>query len=270
MKNLLILNLFFLIFSNQVFSQEGVADESDGINLSALLNYNFIGDNNKLSNLTPEIFLGWNEYILGTKDDLISSQIKVGPFVSSLISIEDSTSYLPALMLPGNAGLVFNNYWIVKNDNHQILLSPVNFGVKMISGFSDTTKMLLQHTLRTALGYQYKDFFSVTAVHTWGGHDLTSFSERNFQNTFNQTESNIRYLTITIQTKISKQSNPILNTENDSPLYLFATWRKFLNNNDFNNLPNDRILTFGIRKTIDFTSSVMLGNNPQIREPDTY
>ena len=90
----------------------------------------------------------------------------------------------------------------------------------------------------------------MTIQYTVGWHGLTSQAEENYKKVF--TTDNLKpakYLNITLQTKISSQK--------DSPenaWYLFVTWRSFLNNKDYNNLPNQKILSLGIRKSLDFTA----------------
>lgn len=251
MKNNIII-IFSLIFQSS-FAQTSVNQEEPGKNLSALISYNFLGGSTNLSNLTPEVFLGWNKYIIGKRADLFSGQIKVGPYASSQINIKDSTAYLPALMMPGNAGIILDNYWVIDNqntnNNHRLLLSPINLGLKVMSNFSDTTKTLLQHNIRTKIGYQYNDLFSLTIQYTWGWHNLTSMSEVNFEKTLKKKITDVQYLTISLQTKITKE-------ENEQPVYLFAVWRGFLNKKDFNNLENSKILTFGIRKSLDITGGI--------------
>lgn len=249
LKIIPILTLF--IVSTSVLGQTNVNQDDAEQNLSALLSYNFLGGQNSLSKMTPELFFGWNKYIFGKKGDLISVQIKVGPYAASQIEVKDSSSYLPALMMPGNAGFILNNYIIIDKNKHKFLVSPINPGLKLMSNFSDTTKTLLQHNVRTAVGYQYDDLFSLTVQYTWGWHGLTSSAETNFSQTFNKSSTYVKYLTITIQSKISKNNN-------ENPLYLFAAWRGFLNKNSFGNLPNDKILTLGLRKSIDFTAGVQV------------
>lgn len=229
--------------------QTNVNQDDAEKNLSALLSYNFLGGKNSLSNLTPELFFGWNKYILGKSGDLISEQIKVGPYASSQIEIKDSSSYLPALMMPGNAGLIINNYWIVETHDFKLLLSPINLGLKIMSNFSDSTNSLLQHNIRSAVGIQYSDLVSLTCQYSWGWHNLTSVAESNFTNTFGTRSTHIQYITITLQTKISKDTN-------GSPLYLFAAWRGFINGKEFSSFQNNKILTFGLRKSIDMTTVI--------------
>jgi hypothetical protein len=163
MKHLLFF-IFFTLTMTKLYSQTDATVDDLGKNLSALVSYNFLGGNNtSISNLTPEVFYGWNKkFPIKTKNNTpINFQLKVGPYVSSQISVKDSSAYLPALMMQGNGGLLFNTYFVF-GGNNKFIVSPLCFGLKFLSGFTDTTKTLIQHNLRFALGYQYKDDVALT------------------------------------------------------------------------------------------------------------
>jgi len=248
MRYLFIFNL--AIFSISSFAQtDATADELQN-NLSALVSYSFLGGNNaSVSNLTPEIFYGWNKiFPINSKNKKVF-QFKVGPYVSSQISVKDSSAFLPALMMQGNGGILFNTYFVL-GDKSKFIISPVCLGIKFLSGFSDSSITLIQHNLRFATGYQYQDLVALTIQYSIGWHNLTSQSEENYKNIFETNDlKSAHYLNITLQTKISNQK-----ASSGNAWYLFATWRAFLNKADFNNLPNQKILSLGIRKTLDFTA----------------
>lgn len=232
-----------------VYSQTDATVDNVEKSLSALVSYNFLGGNNSsISNLTPEVFYGWNKSF-DIKDKKSIFRFKVGPYVSSQISVQDSSAYLPALMMQGNGGLLFNTYLVFGGKN-KFIFSPLSFGLKFLSGFTDTTKTLIQHNLRFATGYQYEDVVAFTIQYTIGWHGLTSQAEENYKNVFNTVDLRpAKYLNITLQTKIASQKDAPENA-----WYLFASWRSFLNTNDYNNLPNKRILSLGVRKSLDFTA----------------
>ena len=103
---------FILLMTIRVYSQTDAAADNVEKSLSALVSYNFLGGNNtSISNLTPEVFYGWNKRFLNKKK-VPSFQVKVGPYVSSQIAVKDSSAYLPALMMQGNGGLIVNTYFI--------------------------------------------------------------------------------------------------------------------------------------------------------------
>lgn len=249
MKHLITITLVSFVTINAYSQTDATADDVEK-SLSALVSYNFLGGNNSsISNLTPEVFYGWNKKLPIKKSEKASFQLKVGPYVSSQISVKDSSAYLPALMMQGNGGILLNTY-LVFGGKSKFIISPLCFGLKFLSGFTDTTKTLIQHNLRFAAGYQYDDVVALTAQYTIGWHGLTSQAEENYKEVFETTGlMPAKYLNITLQTKISSQKDAPENA-----WYLFATWRSFLNNKDYNNLPNQKILSLGVRKSLDFTA----------------
>lgn len=216
-----------------------------GEDLSVMLGYNSIGKGFSLSNFIPEIFFGWNEEI--KIREKLKWRIKVGPYTSSQIDVKDSTSFLPALMMQGNAGLVLNNFFSFKlSESHRLYFSPANFGLKLLSNFTDSTKTLIQHNIRPAFGYEFKDRLMVSFQYTLGWHNITSAGEENFEKIFKKKATDVQYINVSLQTRISKP-------EGSGGTYLLIAWRSFVNHTDFEGTPNRKILTFGIRKSIDFS-----------------
>lgn len=240
---------FFCCIISSTYCQTDAGVDKLEQSLSALVSYNFLGgDNSSISNLTPEVFYGWNK---GKKIYGTDFQIKVGPYVSGQIDIKDSAAYLPALMLQGHGGLVANSYIHFGADRHKFSISPLCLGLKFLSGFGESKKTLIQHNVRFALGYQYERLIALTMQYTIGWHGLTTQSEETYKEIFKTDKMhNAQYLNITLQTKIAKDAG-----EDENAWYLFVSWRSFINNkNDYQDLPNEKILSLGLRKTLDFTS----------------
>jgi len=210
--------------------------------LTTLLSFNFTGKDNNISNLAPEVFLGWSESVakIGEWD----IQARVGPYFSSQLKVSDSSKYLPAFMTSGNVGIVAYSFVTRKSGNIKYFLSPVNLGMKLMSGFNDSTKTIIQHFYMIGAGVIFKDLVSLTVNYSIGWHNLTSQSEENFRSIFIR---NIpaHYVNVCIQTKLNV-------LDNKAPLYLFVAWRGFLNTKDYN-FPNSRILSVGMQKDFDFT-----------------
>lgn len=249
-----LLKSFLFVFSfitslNSYCQIDGSVDDLEN-SLSAIIGYNFLGkENSSLSNLTPEVFYGISKKHELFKISNLNYYYKIGPYVSSQISINDSSAYLPSLMMQGNGGIIFNNY-ITYGENNKIIFSPISLGMKLLSGYTDNDLTIIQHNYRTSLGIQIEDLFVLTFQYTIGAHGMTSNSEENFKEIFEtQDPKNAQYLNITLQSKIAKQED-----DPDNAWYIFASWRSFLNSSDFNNLPNTKILSIGLRKSLDFTA----------------
>jgi len=216
-------------------------------NLSPSINLNFAGKS-AWSSITPIIFYGTSfshKYKNGTQWDLL-----IGPYVGAQIPIKDNTSYLPALMLPGT-GIEINNYYTFGNDL-KVTICPLNIGVKIISGFSDSSITILQHNIRQAIVFNYKDKAQISCQLTNGWHNLSSSSQAYFSQTFNLTNSHVEYLNVSLQGMLSQ-----LSSNSTNPLYYVVTWQDFLTKG-LNTLPNSRFLSFGLIANIDFKT----GSNP--------
>jgi hypothetical protein len=216
---------------------EGKDDEQKNNVLFPLLSYNFSGNKEGLSNLTPIINYGWQRelgsWLYG------NWTLTINPYVAGQIDIDDSTSFVPGLMLPGTGGLRTNLFWEAGNDNAKLILFPANFGIKLIANFLDSSKTIAQHNFRTGAGFKMKDYFMIGAQYTFAWHTLTSESESNFKQLLKSKTTDIQYLTITLDTYL-KRSDP-------TNSILFAEWRGLVGEN-FKGLPNTKILTIGFRK----------------------
>ncbi|WP_121811226.1 hypothetical protein [Mucilaginibacter kameinonensis] len=208
--------------------------------LGALLSYNFSGNKKGLSNLTPVVNYGWTRTMATSKDERFHYDLSINPYVGGQIDIRDSTSYIPGLMLPGTAGITINNFLRFKMGKGELAWSPVNFGLKLVSNFADSTLTVVQHNLRSGLAFSYDDLFIMGIQYTYAWHNATSESEKTFKTVFNKRATDLQYLMISLQTKISSK-------EANTPLYFFAEWRGLLNQGPYKTYDNLKILTFGFR-----------------------
>ncbi len=250
-------------------------DSPQSSKLSALMNFNFAGKNNGWTNLTPVVFYGWTlsgETKQKKKDGKIidedkrkrrwSNTFQVGPYIGSTIAIKDSTSYLPAIMLPGNAGLEANYFMTFGNEaKFSIVFSPLNLGIKVISGFSDTNIAVVQHNIRHAIGFRYADYISASVQYTTGWHNSTTFSQENFEKVFLKTNSRIAYLNIGLTTKIF---NDLFGADAKTPVYLSMNWRACIKPKEKFDLPNSRIFTVGISTNLNLKSGSNDGWLPKV------
>lgn len=237
-----IFTLFLLTHSHALFAQdtpELAQNNGEKLGLSTLIGYNFNGDND-WSNLTPDVFLGWKEYITGDSRSKFSLPLQMGPTISSPGNVRDTTNYLRALMLPGNASISAILYPTFRIKDIQ-LIAVFAAGLKVLSGLEDTTTVISQHNLRFGAGAEWSKHFALSFQYTLGWHNLTSSSEQNFQSVFNSNDTRVEYLLVSLQTYL-----PPVDT------YLVFSWRKLYDFDSFVESDNDdRIITAGIRKTID-------------------
>lgn len=236
--------------------------------LDALLNFNFVGNENGWSNLTPVVFYGWtlSGKVQRKTRHLFGNALQIGPYVGSTIDIKDSSSYLPALLLPGNAGLEMNYFMTFGNEaKFSVVFCPINFGLKVISGYTDSSISLVQHNIRHALGIRYGDYFTLSAQYTTGWHNATSNSEENYKKLFPKVNGKVRYWNVTLNTRLS--DNLFGAASKEMPLFLSVNWRSMVKPADFGNLPNARFITVGIITNIDLKSGTnpgMLPKAPQL------
>jgi len=219
--------------------------------LNPLMAFNFTGDKRGLSNLTPVVDYGFQiPFALTKKSNTFTGIFAVNPYVAGQISVEDSVTFLPGIMLPGNAGIrVDLGFTWNMNKKASLTLFPCNFGYKLISNFADSGINIFQHNLRTALVFELKNTFILGAQYTMGWHNSTSESERAFTKYFKRQISEVQYLLISAQIKINA-------AEAKSPNFLFAEWRGMFNGGNWGNLPNTRIFTLGLRKSISISNAV--------------
>lgn len=241
--------LFYNNISQGVYTfkvdDESFNNEEEDQNLStylgALGNANFIGNNKFLSNLTPIVTLG---ALIDLKHHW---KIDMNPYLGSQIDTKDSVSFIPALMLPGRLGLIFNIYKTFNNKNEDVqLILMSGFGLKMIPNMMDSGNIIWQHNLRTGMAFRYKNDFLLGVQYTHGWHNATSESKKYFTTIFN-TVTDIDYLTVSgqffIKGKADKETNNCL----------FLEWRGLLSTKRYAAFTNSAILTVGIRKDMTLT-----------------
>lgn len=224
--------------------------------LTPLLSYNFSGGKNNLSNLTPVINYGWIKELRRAFWGSAKWELAVNPYSAGQIDVKDSANYLPALMLPGIAGININNFFTFnENGKGHFILYPVNFALKLNSNFQDSGRVMAQYNYRCGLGFRLDDHFQVGVQHTWGWHNLTSESSENFKQVFKTDKSRISYLTVVFETYFNNEDGANADLDgNEKSNVLFVEWRCLTNRRDFQGFPNDRMLTFGFRKTLNLTN----------------
>lgn len=237
---------------NGTLATTGQSDQTEKFNvIEALLSYNFSSNNKGLKNLTPVINYGWmrdffkkTEIVNGEKIDIFKWRFSINPYAAGQIDVKDSGSYIPALMLPGIAGLRINSFLYFKVGKGNLILAPLNFGFKLFSNFSDSSMTIAQHNIRSFLGFTYNDLFQMGVQYTYGWHNSTSESEKIYRQLFSLHATDIQYLTISLETRLSQQSS-------NKPMYFFAEWRGLLNKSRFSPFDNTKIITFGVRSSMD-------------------
>ncbi len=245
--------------------------------LQPLMDFNFAGKKNSWTNLTPVIFYGWSvssetKYKKSVKSKstgadttewvrLWSNTFQVGPYIGSTIAAKDSTSFLPTLMLPGNAGIQMNYFMTFGNEKKfSVVFAPLNLGLKVISGYSDSTISLVQHSIRHFLGFRYADFLTVSVQYTKGWHNLTSVSNENFEKLFKTSDDKVSYWNVGLTTRLSEDLFP---DGGKTPIYLNVNWRSFVNPTGKFSLPNAKIITVGIATNINMKSGSYSGGLPK-------
>lgn len=259
--------------NNNGNSNSSTPKEAKTSKLQPLMDFNFAGKKNTWSNLTPVIFYGWSvssasKFKSKPKGNdstklvrLWDNTFQVGPYIGSTISAKDSTSFLPTLMLPGNAGIQMNYFMTFGNEKKfSIILAPLNLGLKVISGYSDSTISLVQHNIRHFLGFRYAELISVSVQYTKGWHNLTTVSNENFEKLFKTSDDKVSYWNVGLTTRLSEDLFP---DENKTPVYLNVNWRSFVNPTGNFGLPNAKIITVGISTNINLKSGSYSGGLPR-------
>ncbi len=216
--------------------------------VGALASANIIGDGNFLSGLTPIINLGGITTIVpkngNGRTNLINWDLDINPYLGASISMKDSISYLPGLMLPGRAGISINNYLNMEFGDYKITLMPLGFGLKAIPGYMDSTVTLIQHNIRFGASVLISNTFMISGQLTHGWHNFTSKSEQNYKNVFGNSSTDITYLTVTMQAAIRGKKGEVTN-------YVYIEWRNLLSKDHYSAFDNNRFFTIGIRKTLE-------------------
>jgi hypothetical protein len=212
--------------------------------IGALTNANFIGNNKFLSNLTPVVNLGGIVNLYKGKNEKFSWDLDVNPYVGGEIDTKDSVSFMPALMLYGRGGFVFNNYLSLDFKKVHLTFMPFGFGLKFIPNLKDSGLTIIQHNIRAGLSLRYDNVFTISAHVTHGWHNLTSQSKENFQKIFTQSATDISYITVGLQMALRGKDAAIAN-------YVYFEWRSLLSKDKYPGFNNNAILTLGLRKTLE-------------------
>lgn len=212
--------------------------------LGVLTSANFVGNNKFLANLTPIINLGGVTSVISGK--VFNWDVDVNPYIGGEIDTKDSVSFMPALMLYGRAGLTLNNYLNFDLGKTKLTLMPFGFGLKFIPNLKDSNNVVIQHNIRIGAAARFSDVIQLSAQITHGWHNLTSESEKNFKKVFGNKATDISYITVVGQFAMKGKKEEISN-------YIYFEWRCLLSNNRYANFTNNRILTVGIRKTLELT-----------------
>lgn len=219
--------------------------------IGALASANFIGNNKFLSNLTPVVNLGGISNVI--KKGAFSWDIEVNPYIGSEIDTKDSVSFMPAMMLYGKAGITLNNFFNFRIGKKVVLnFMPIGFGMKFIPNLKDSSNTVIQHNIRTSLTFSFDKKFMLSAQYTHGWHNMTSQSESNFKKIFGNIATDISYLTVTGHFGVPGKNSEITN-------YLFMEWRGLLSRDRYAPFTNNRILTIGIKKTLELRGNGISG-----------
>lgn len=210
--------------------------------LSGFGNYNFGGGNTGFSTPQAEVNYGF-KYPIGFTQ---KGYFEFRPSIATPVNAALSKNYIPALLLPGSASIDINTFFPI---GKYIIWSPINVGLKFLSGFTDSAKTIIQHNLRTGVSFQIENFITIQAQYTWAWHNGTDESERNYNFVFNKNNSNIQYWTLTLQGKVSAK-------DATTPTYLIIQWRDLINPGQFPKLQNNRIFTIGFRASMNLSSGI--------------
>jgi hypothetical protein len=233
--------ILFLSSYLALFSQDDPIEQK----LQGLINYSFV-NGAKLENFIPEITYGFTEKAKIKKAENTFWVFKANPYVGAQLSARDSSSFLPVLMSPGATGFQFVHGLYLDGEKWKFSFCPLSFGIKAFSNFKDTAITLLQHGIHSSIGIQYKKRIALSVQIGANWHNLTSNSEDKFNQIFGTRVTDVYHLNILLQSQI--------NPDAEKPLYLVCSFNTFLNQKSFNNLPNRRILSVGIKKDIYLAS----------------
>jgi len=215
--------------------------------LGILTSANFVGNNKFLSDLTPVVNLGGLATL--KQSDHFSWQMDINPYIGSQINTKGNAALIPALMLYGRAGFAYNNYlnFFFDKDRKTVLtLMPFGFGLKFIPNLRDSDNLIIQHNIRFGLAFKYNNTIGVSAQLTHGWHNITSSSQQDFNTVFGPMPSDITYATVVVQAAFAGSTSGVSN-------YIFFEWRGLLSKTNYPAFNNNRILTLGLRKTLDLT-----------------
>lgn len=225
-------------------ADEEDADSSFNGYLGVLASANFVGNNKFLNNLTPVVNLGGVVPLIGPGEKGFSLLLDINPYLGGTIDAKDSVAYIPALMLYGKGGFVFNSYLNFEIKKTCITIMPFGFGLKFIPDLQDSSLNVIQHNIRGGIAIRYSNDFLLSGQITHGWHNLTSQSKENFNTVFSRKTTDISYLTVLAQLALRGKKNAITN-------YIYFEWRGLLSKERYAPFTNNAILTLGLRKTLE-------------------
>lgn len=203
--------------------------------LSGFGSYNFGGGNTGFTNPQAEAEYGFHFQFTKV------GYIEFRPSIATAINAGLSKYYIPALLLPSAANININTFFPLGNN---IIISPINFGLKFLGGFTDSAKTIIQHNIRTGITFSLSNLMLLQAQYTWGWHNSTDDSQRNYEYVFKNNNSSIQYLTLTLQGRVSASNAK-------TPSYIIIQWRGLTNPGQFPGLQNFRIFTIGFAATLN-------------------
>lgn len=236
---------------DEVSKDDGTASEDEDpdnqliTQFGALMNYNFVGNNKFLSNITPIIRYGGEKPLYTSPKKHFQWSLDMHLYAGADIETKDSSSFVPALMLYGRGGLNMNNYFyfnIGKNTEKptaRIILFPACFTIKMLPNIQDSQTIIVQHNLRTGFAFQLDNLFMLGFQYTHAWHNMTSESRKQYEKVFGTT-TDIDYITATLQYAPQNVNN----------LHIYLEWRSLLSTGRYGGFDNISVLTAGVRKEI--------------------
>lgn len=239
---------------------EKTGDEDDPTAyITALASANFVGNNKFLANLTPVVHFGATVNLRSSEynsDKYFRWDLDINPYLGAQIDTKDSVSFIPALMLPGRAGLQFNSYLIWGGKKAEFTWLLPGLGLKIIPGLRDSTINIWQHNLRTGIAVRYGESFMLAGQVTYGFHNTTSESSRFFKDVFSKRASDIVYLTLSGQFELAPKED-----EETRSNFLFLEWRGLLSKKRFPGFDNVSMITFGFRKNLALANTFPVGSS---------
>lgn len=217
------------------------AFDAKKLTLSPALGYNF-SNKGSWTNLNPEIFLGCDTLLYSWASCHKKLRIRFGPTVSAATERIDVDNYFRAMMLSGPVNFSAMLYGTDASLGNKIKFIVLAGSSLKVIGNSAYNGNIMQSNFKTGGGIELMRLFMISMNYTFGWHDITNESEINFQRTFQADDTFVHYLS--------------LNLEGYSPatdLFLFVTWYKFLNPEDFgeNTYIDSKIITIGMRKDLN-------------------
>lgn len=248
-RGIFICIIFYLVYGSMVAQENSSDDEENNksLKLATLLEYSF-GNKTDLTNITPEIFLGFDTLIFNNKKHTGTIRLRFGPTICSRNTLIDSINCFRAAMLPGQVNFSFAVYsaHLLLNKNISFLLQTGS-AIKTI-GYLEDKRPVIQANINTGIGFEYLKLLLISCNYTIGWHNLTNESEDAFKETFNTDHTKVSYLSFNVESY-----SQLLK------LYFIFNWNKFLNSENFceGMVKDTRTISMGIRKELQLTSNVV-------------